>query len=543
MATLQQLETALRNADKAGDVSAAKQLAAEIVRLRQAPAAPSPSNASSPPDQLSWSQVPGEALRNTPASAGQFASNIYEAVVNPIETLTAVGDLGAGTLRAGAQAILPASAFEYLDSFNNEAAQKAGRTASAVGGFFGDRYGSEEGLKRAIATDPVGVAADLSTVLTGGAGIARASLGAGAKTARVLDKTARYTNPLTPVIGAVKGAGIGAGATTKAILGATTGTSGETIGEAFRASLAGGKQKKALLGNMRGMEDQAGVVEEARDALGRIATVRSKQYAEDMRAVRADTKPIDFAPIEQKFFDVVDSMYEGKLQVAADETISKLDKIQGVLAQWSAEPSMHTASGLDALKRRIDNLMPSFADANAGNTERAVTAVRNAVKDEIVKAAPQYRDAMKNYEKSKVAQREIERALSLGKKNATDTALRKLQSLTRNNVNSNYGERVKNAAALQAAGATTLIPKLAGQSLNTAMPRGLMKMVAGAGLLGAFTNPAFLAALPLTSPRLIGEAANLAGTAARYGRKIPLPSRGMLLGLQQQGRVGQLGQD
>ena len=38
MATVQQLETALRNADKAGDAAAATKLAAEIRRMRQTPA-------------------------------------------------------------------------------------------------------------------------------------------------------------------------------------------------------------------------------------------------------------------------------------------------------------------------------------------------------------------------------------------------------------------------------------------------------------------------------------------------------------------------
>jgi hypothetical protein len=497
-----------------------------------------------PPEGMPWSQVPGEALRNTPASAGQFLGNLTQAITSPIETITAVGDLGAGALRAGAQAVLPTAAFDYLDSFNNDAAQKAGRTASAVGGFFADRYGSEEGFKRAIATDPVGVLADASTVFMGGAGAARAALGAGSRTARALDTAARVTNPLTPVIKAGEIGARATGATTKALLGATTGTSAETIGEAFRAGLMGGREQRAFLGNMRGLEDQAAAVEEARSAVGRIADVRSKQYANDMRAIKADTRPIDFKPIEQKFLDVVDSMYSGKHQIAADETIAKLDRIQNVLAEWSADPSMHTAGGLDALKRRIDNLMPSFADANAGNTERAVTAIRNAVKDEIIKAAPQYASAMKNFETSKAAQREIERSLSLGKGNATDTAIRKLQSLTRNNASTNYGSRLNSAEILREAGAETLMPRLAGQALNSRMPRGLMQAVAGASILGgSLLNPAFLAALPLTSPRLAGEAARAAGAATRYARKVPLPSREQLLGWQQQGRVALLGQE
>jgi hypothetical protein len=151
---------------------------------------------------------------------------------------------------------------------------------------------------------------------------------------------------------------------------------------------------------------------------------------------------------------------------------------------------------------------------------------------------------MKNFESSKIAQREIERALSLGRNNATDTAIRKLQSLTRNNASTNYGSRLNSAETLKAAGAETLMPRLAGQALNAKMPRGIMQALAGAGLLGgaAFLNPVFLAGLPMASPRLIGEAANLAGTAARYGRKIPFPSRERLLGWQLQGNAALLGQ-
>jgi len=42
MATLEQLEKALRNADKAGDTAAAKRLAGEITRMRTAPPKLSP---------------------------------------------------------------------------------------------------------------------------------------------------------------------------------------------------------------------------------------------------------------------------------------------------------------------------------------------------------------------------------------------------------------------------------------------------------------------------------------------------------------------
>jgi hypothetical protein len=494
-------------------------------------------------DGMPWADVPGLALRNSPESARQFVSNLAYAVSNPIDTAWALGDLGAGAIRAGGRAVLPEPVFQYLDSFNADAAARAGRTASAVGDFYADRYGSESGLKNAVANDPIGVLADASTVMTGGAGVARSALGAGSKTAAALDTAARFTNPLSPVIETGKLAGKAAGGAAKGLLGVTTNTSADTIGEAYLSGLLGGDAKKAFVSNMRGADDATAAVEEARRAIGQIAETRSKQYAEDMKSIRADKRPVDFMPIEQRFFEIVDSMYSGQHQVASNEAVKKLAEIADVLSEWSADKSMHTAGGLDALKRRIDNLMPSFADANAGDTERAVTAVRNAVKDEIIRVAPEYKKAMQNYESSKVAQREIERSLSLGKSSATDTALRKMQAVARNGVSDGAGGRAKAFEALKEAGAETLMPRLAGQALNKKMPRGVMKALAGASLIGGgFFNPAFFLGAPLTSPRLIGEAANLAGTAARYAKKLPLPSREQVLGWQHQGRVGLLGQ-
>jgi hypothetical protein len=508
--------------------------------------------ANQPDAPLSWAEVPGKALENTPASAYRFAEAMAYPIMHPIQTAQAMGDLGAGALRAGAQAVLPESAFNYLDSIGGqENSQRAAQTATGVKDLYLDRYGSVDGLKRTLAEDPIGALADASTVLTGGATGAKTLLGQSSKIARGLDTAARVTNPLTVPIKAAQltakavGAGTKAvGAGTKGLLGLTTGTSSDTIGEAYQAGKAGGKQKKAFTRNLRGDEEQAAVIGEARDAVGQIAEKRAGQYQKDMAAIKADKTPIDFQPIEQKFFDIVDSMYESGHQVAADETIGKLNKIQDVLAEWSADPSMHTAGGLDALKKRIDNLMPSFNDANAGNTERAVTAIRNAVKDEVVNAAPQYADAMKGYESSKAVQREIEQSLSLGRKASADTTLRKLQSVTRNNANTNYGGRMSSAELLKEAGAETLMPRLAGQAMQPIVPRGVMGALTGAGLLGgAWLNPALLAGLPLASPRLVGEGAQMLGTMSRYAKKIPKPSRQQLLMMQQAGRVGLLGGD
>ena len=74
------------------------------------------------------------------------------------------------------------------------------------------------------------------------------------------------------------------------------------------------------------------------------------------------------------------------------------------------------------------------------------------------------------------------------------------------------------------------MPQVAGQALNSPTPRGLQSVAAtGAGLLGIGVNPAFLAALPFESPRLVGEAAHAAGRIAGRlpaGQAMTLPAYG-----------------
>jgi hypothetical protein len=125
---------------------------------------------------------------------------------------------------------------------------------------------------------------------------------------------------------------------------------------------------------------------------------------------------------------------------------------------------------------------------------------------------------MANYEEALSLEREIERALSLGKKSAADTAIRKLQSLTRNNANTNYGYRMELAKVLQQQGGQDLMPALAGQALSSYVPRGLAGQGAalGIGAGGALTfNPMAAAMLPLTSPKIVGLGAYGVGRATR----------------------------
>jgi hypothetical protein len=159
-----------------------------------------------PKQRRSFSDVPGEALTNLGPSAINFYQGLVTAITNPVQTVSGVLDIGAGAL----QNMLPKDLVDLVNRIDNnpEAAKRAVDTANAVGGMFKDRYGSIDALKNTLATDPVGAAADLSTLFTGGAG---ATARIAPATSKVLSTAAKYTNPLAPVTAAA-GYGLALGA-------------------------------------------------------------------------------------------------------------------------------------------------------------------------------------------------------------------------------------------------------------------------------------------------------------------------------------------
>jgi hypothetical protein len=150
-----------------------------------------------PKKRRSFSDVPGEALANVGTSAANFYKGLITAITNPVQTATGIVDVGAGAL----QNLLPKELVTLVNQIDNnpEAAKRAVDTANAVGGMFKDRYGSVEALKNTLATDPVGAAADLSTLFSGGAS-ATARLAPAAS--KVMGTAAKFTNPLAPVTAA-----------------------------------------------------------------------------------------------------------------------------------------------------------------------------------------------------------------------------------------------------------------------------------------------------------------------------------------------------
>jgi hypothetical protein len=140
---------------------------------------------------------------NIVPSGERFLTGLGEAIASPIDTTKAIGNILQG------EALLQ-SGLDYKEQPEKLAQLEQ---AKAVNSFYKERYGSWGKFTEALQTDPVGVLADVSTVLlpvTGGlrAGSALAGVASMPKTASALGTAAnvaseagRLTNPLTPVLG------------------------------------------------------------------------------------------------------------------------------------------------------------------------------------------------------------------------------------------------------------------------------------------------------------------------------------------------------
>jgi len=470
--------------------------------------------------------IGSKAAENLVPSAQRFGSDIYSVVSDPVGTGKNLAKVVAGSV----EKLIPGKQSHEV-------------YANAVGKFFADRYGGIENLKRTMAEDPVGFLADAATVLSGGEFALARAPGAVGQIGRVAGTVSRTVDPINATLKAAKTVGKGVGSIAATSAGLTTGAGGQAMREAARAGFEGGERAKALTEHMRGNVPMENVVADARTGLDAIKQERQAAYRAGMADLSKDKTVLDFGTIDATLAGTkpVKEFKGVSLEPSVKETVTELAK---VLDEWrNYDPAeFHTAEGLDALKQRLGDIRDGTKPGST--SEKVATQVYNVVKDQIVKQAPRYAKTMKNYQEASDLIREIERTLSQNRNASIDTSLRKLQSVMRNNANTNYGRRTDLVRLLEEHGAKHLMAKLAGQSLSSIEPRGLARAVAGiggvaTGAVGVSTlNPAVLvpyaAQLALQSPRLAGETAYLGGRAVNALSRFPTRNA-LMTGYQMRG--------
>lgn len=465
------------------------------------PPAPAPKG-----DGRSWADVPGEALKNLPASAGNFVNALVQPIIHPVDTgkaLIALGDaVGSKISRPGN--LLRAGDPEPTPEQLKARAQREA-PADAVGQFFVDRYGSGEGIKNTLATDPVGAAADLATVLTAGGALPT-------RLAPVLSRAGAMVDPLTQTGNALRLGARGAEAVTSNALGMTTGAGTESIRAAGRAGKEGGEAAKAFTDNMRGNVPIEDIVDTAKSALEGIRRERADAYKAGKADLSKDKTILDFNDIDAKVAKASEvGTYKG--QTTEPKAVAITQEMTDSINAWKQlDPAeFHTPEGLDALKRRLGNIR----DATPERSPERVAADRiyRAVRDEVAAQAPGYAKMMEDYAQSSEKIKEVSKTFSLGEKATGDTAARKLQSATRDGAQTSWrkrGELLDELARYE----PSLPYAIAGQSLNALAPRGLVgRGAATVTAAGLIANPLNVLALPGFSPRVVGEIVYSGGRA------------------------------
>jgi hypothetical protein len=456
------------------------------------------------------SEIPGEAMSNLGRNAGEVGSALWEAAKHPVETAKNIGKLGVGMAQ------------EFIPGQQDYETSHADPFYSRI---FED-YGSIEGAKRTLAEKPVQAFLDATMVLPGGP-IGAATKGVSA-VAKVPSKVAKYG------------------------LGESTGIGPRAVGEAYQSGKSGGSRAADFRENMRGVADPEDVVTQARGAVGELRRERASEYTKGMQGVRADQTVLNFDEVNKALHTVAGvKRFKGVSINEKTATVSK--EIMDKVGEWrSLNPKeYHTPEGLDALKQAIGDIRDSTQYGTPAR--RVADAAYHGVRNQIVKQAPEYANTMKAYEKASSAIDEVTKTLSLGKGATADTALRKLQSVLRNNAFTNWSARAKLAELVEKK-VPTLMAQLSGQAANTWTPRGLPAKLlqGGAGItgLGAMVMVSPLAIIPMiagafaSSPRIVAETAHGAGravgTVQKAGAKVP--ARGTAIvsregGLQQAERV------
>jgi hypothetical protein len=481
-----------------------------------------------------------EAFSNIGPSAAQYASDIVAPFLAPVETAKAVGELGKGLYSKAAGAL--GAKQDPEEKARTEAA------ANALGEYFKGRYGGAKEIEQTFRKDPVALAGDLATVLSLGGGlVARApgaiagpggagALGLIAKTGRGIAQVGEAIDPLMATGKAVSATGGLLGKAASELTGVSSGVGAAPIELAYQAGRQGVPEFRA---SMAGKIDPSESYARAQAGIQGIVDERSANYIANLDKFTNDTKVIDPSDIKKTIDDLKDvtsprgfTKYENA-EAARNDVLNTFER-------WNSTPgNQFNPVNFDDFKQSLNEIRARYkGDPKA---DLVVSKTYDKVVKTIEKNAPGYADWMKGYGEMSDLIKEINTTFSL--KGNPDTAIRKLQSVMRNNVNTNYGQRKKLIDVL-AEYEPSLPYLIAGQALNTVTPRGLAGQAArlqagAAGLLGvggAVSPGAAMLAIPslaASSPRLLGETAyGLGRTAAGVGAVAPYAAPALRTGYQ-----------
>jgi hypothetical protein len=438
-------------------------------------------------DGLTWGETLGGAAINFVPSTFELAFDTVKALtVDLPDTIEGVADIVGGATGLSDDP----SAWEALKTY------------------YSDRYGSVEGFKKALRTDPASIAADVAGLLTGGATIVAKAGSTAAKVSKInalsnaakaSESFANFAGKIDPLSSAASIAkkGLQAGAATAEAVGVGlparyAGTTGEAVKQAFEA---GKRKSPEFAEQISGAGDVAAPVAKAEAALTELYQDRSNRYTQRMARLKKD-EVVSFDDVDQAIAKVAQVGQHKGIDISSaadvwDEVSAKIDEFRA--------KDLNTIEDFDAMKRAVRTIASKY---QLGTPQHKVAKdVSKAINDVIVDKAPVYANIMKEYRDASDVLADVKASLSIDAKSA-DTTLGKLRRTVEGR-----GPRGRTVLDIleQTPSGKGLGDMLAGQALSSPEVSGFGATVTGAG--AAATGSPEMLAMATMSPRSLGTKA------------------------------------
>lgn len=375
--------------------------------------------------------------------------------------------------------------------------------------YYSDRYGSVEGFKKALQTDPASILADVAGIATGGATILAKGANVASKVSKIsaLSNAAKaaetfgtYAAKIDPLNAAATMTGKGVKAATRAAEAAAVdaparfaGTTPDAVKQAFDAGKRGSETFKEYAS---GTGDVTEPLNKAEKALGELYQQRSADYTRRMQRLKKSDETLEFADVEKAIEGVRNVGRHKGIDISAAADV--WDQVDNKYMEF-LDKGLNSIEDFDAMKRAIKTIGSKY---QPGTPQfKVANDVSKAINDVIVDKAPVYANIMKDYRQASDTLTDVKATLSLGAA-SPDTALNKLR---------------RNAEGRTARGRTVL-----DILEQTPSGKGISDMLAGLALSSdtatgspsAFTAPAAMVsgspevlAAGMVTPKSLGEKA------------------------------------
>jgi hypothetical protein len=437
-----------------------------------------------PAQDMAWSEVGSQAFQNAPKSAVEFGKALVQPFLAPVETAKTIRQLGQGLYSKG----------RGLVGYERDLASEG--VADAMGQFFKDRYGDMPSIKRTLAEDPVGAAADFSTILTGGGTLAAKApgiIGKAGQAARAVGST------IDPLAIATKAPAVASKAVTSAINVPLSLQSGASYRSLQHAAKAGATANPVFWEHLSGSVPATDLVKRVNDGISEVAKQRSAEYMAGMGRI-ASTQSLPFDKVDDALRAARDVAYH-RGAVVNPEAAAALQRMESLVRQWRTNPQMvHNIEDFDKLKQALRNT--GYAETFKGSPARKVVDdIANAARETI--PDKRYAGIMENYQAATQELADLTKELTA----RGGSSITQIRKILRSQDTKAKGDLLKRLEQID----PDLPYAIAGVELNPLIPQGIRGQIAGMLASGSLTgiaalaaHPAPLAGLALSSPRVVG---------------------------------------